>query len=233
MRLRNLLASNARRGVFAAEGDEVLLYDVIVADDDEAAWFGGVSPRSFRDALRARRGSAVTLRINSPGGSVFGGEAMAQAVREHDAPVSVHVDGLAASAASLVAVSAAEVVMAPFAFLMIHRAWSLSLGNAEDMLATAALLEKIDGRLAAAYAEKSGDDDADWPAKMAAETWFTAEEAVAAKLADRIAGNAQRAQARAWDLSAFDHAPAAAAPKPAAPCPEQARAAMRLAARLL
>lgn len=237
MRLRNLLTSNARRGEFRAEGDELYLYDVIVADETEAEWFGGVSPRAFRGALASLRGRAVTLRVNSPGGSVFGGEAIAQAIRDHDAPVTAHVDGLAASAASFVAIAAAEVVMAPGAFLMIHRAWSLGMGNAEDMLATAALLEKIDGRIAAAYAERAGEGDADWAALMAAETWFTADEAVAAGLADRIAANGQRAQARAWDLSAFDRAPAldaAPEPQPAAePCPAQARAALRLQARML
>lgn len=228
MRLRNLLLNNARRGEFRAQGDEIELYDVIVSDDAEAQWFGGVSPRAFRAALTDRRGRAVTLRVNSPGGSVFGGEAMAQAIREHDAPVTAHVDGLAASAASFVVTAAAETIMAPGAMLMIHKAWSLTVGNADDMMAAAELLEKIDGRIAAAYAERSGDDDRDWLGLMAAETWFTADEAVSAGLADRISDNKQRAMA--WDLSAFQNAPAMLENEP---CMSRARAAMRLRARTI
>lgn len=203
-RLLNLLANNAKRGAFRAEGDTILLYDVVVGSEEEAAWFGGVSPEAFRTQLQAMRGT-VHLRINSPGGDVFGAVAIAQAMREYEGEIIAHVDGLAASAASTIAVAASRTIMAPGSFLMIHKAWTIMLGNSDEFLAEAALLEKIDGSIAQGYAAKSGQPVEGFAAAMQAETWYTAEEAVAAGLADEIAAARPSAGAPAakWDLSAF------------------------------
>lgn len=224
--------ANKGLGEFRADGNTLWLYDVIASDEEEAAWFGGVSPTGFVAALRAIDGP-VTLRINSPGGSVFGAQAMVAAMREHPHAITARVDALAASAASVIMAEAAEAVIVPGAMVMIHKAWGLAIGNADDMLATAELLDKIDGQIAGAYARKAGDDK-DWRGLMAAETWYAADEAVASGLVDRIASeNTQRPSAR-WDLSAFAKAPQ---PKvePVAIDPEHERAmrARRLAARLV
>jgi len=178
------------------------LYDVIASDDDEAKSFGGVSPRIFIDTLSGMSGP-VTMRINSPGGSVFGAQAMVAAMREYDGPITARVDALAASAASVIAVESAQLEVAQGAMLMIHKAWSLAMGNADDMRATAVLLEKIDGQIAASYARKGGEGD--WAAMMAAETWMDADEAVALGLADRVLSESN--QKNVWDLSAFKAAP--------------------------
>jgi len=151
----------------------------------------------------------VELRINSPGGDVFAARAMAQAMREHPGKITAHVDGVAASAASLLAVSASETVMAPGAMMMIHEAWTIALGNKGDFLATAALLEKIDASIVETYQAKAGGDPAEWAALMAAETWYTGAEAVEAGLADRVAEDKPAAAQAAWDLSVYDKAPAA------------------------
>jgi ATP-dependent Clp protease protease subunit len=217
-KLLNLLASNAKRGEFKAEGNTIFLYDVIVASEADAEWFGGVAADTFAKTLAGMTGD-VALRINSPGGDVFAGVAMAQAIRAYPGKVTAHVDGLAASAASAVAVAADEAVMAPGSMMMIHNAWTIALGNRHDFMETATLLEKIDGDLAQAYAKRSGGDAAEFATLMDAETWMTAEETVAHKLADSIAPEKPKAQARVWDLSAFESAPAAqaqAAPEPAA-----------------
>lgn len=201
--LLRLMLNNKGRGSFKAEGNTLWVYDVIASDDDEAEWWGGISPRQFISALNGMSGP-VTLRINSPGGSVFGAQAMVAAMRDYDGPITARVDALAASAASVIAAEAAEIEMAQGAMLMIHRAWSLALGNADDMRATADLLEKIDGQIAATYARKGGDDK-DWSAMMAAETWFDADEAAAVGLADRVLTESK--QKNLWDLSAFKAAP--------------------------
>jgi ATP-dependent Clp protease, protease subunit len=221
--------ANKARGEFRADGDTLWLYDVIAADKEDADWFGGVAPDAFIGALRAMSGP-VTLRINSPGGSVFGAQAMVAAMREYPGAITARVDSLAASAASVIAAEAASVEMAPGAMLMIHKSWGMAIGNADDMMATAALLEKIDGQIAASYARRGGE--ADWLALMAAETWFTADEAVAAGLADRvIEANTQRPKAQ-WDLSAFARAPAL--PETAPPVADDMRAhrLRQVAARL-
>lgn len=224
-----LMKANKGKGEFRAEDSTIWLYDAIAADEDEAYWLGGISPKDFIAAL-SRVDGPVTLRINSPGGSVFGAQAMVAAMRAHPHPITARIDSLAASAASVIAANCAQTVMVPGSMLMIHRAWGLSVGNCEDMRATADLLEKIDGVIADAYAERAGDkgDKDRFAALMAAETWFTPEEAMDAGLADAVEhGNTQRAQNR-WDLSAFAAAPAmgvSSAPEPQVENAQDQRAA--------
>lgn len=222
--LIKLLADNRGVGFFKAEqtGDEatLYLYDTIVSDD----YFGGVSAISFAKALAAIKAPVVHLRINSPGGDVFAARAMEQAIREHDSKIIAHIDGYAASAASYVALAADEVVMGAGAFYMIHKAWTMAWGNSDDLLATAALLEKVDAALVDTYAKETGQTAQqliDW---MAAETWFNAEEAVANGFADRVADAAPKAKAT-WNLAAYAHAPTQKSkplPEPAAPPPAPA-----------
>jgi ATP-dependent Clp protease, protease subunit len=231
--------ANKGAGEFRAEAGTIWLYDVIASDDEEAAWFGGVSPRQFMAALAATSGP-VTIRVNSPGGSVFGAQAMVAAMRAHQEPITVQVDSLAASAASVIACEAAKTVMAPGAMLMIHKAWGMSIGNEEDMRATADLLSKIDGQIAETYARRSEGAPETFLAMMAAETWFTAQEAIDAKLADEvITENNQRPKAM-WDLSAYAKAPVLPEPEQADPEPVPGPApdlaairARHLAARLV
>lgn len=207
-KLLNLLARNARKGEFRAEDNTIYLYDVIVSSKAEAEWFGGVDAETFVQTMKGMTGD-VTVRVNCPGGDVFGGKAMAQAIRDYPGNVTVHVDGYAASAATFITSAADRTVVAPGGMLMIHKAWSIALGNSDDFMATAALLEKIDGTIADSYsaaATKRGIEPADFTALMEAETWLTGEEAIAIGLADAVAEETVKASAR-WDLSAYANAP--------------------------
>lgn len=204
-RLRNLLRNNARRGEFRAEGNTLYVYDVIVASDADAEWYGGVSAERIVKQL-AQMSGAIDMRLNSPGGDVFAARAIMAAMASYAGGITAHVDGYAASAASILAVAADKVVMAEGSFMMIHKAWTIGIGNADDFLATAALLEKIDGTIAETYAGRSGKDTAHHLEQMAAETWFTAQEAVAEGLADEVAAKAVKNAAR-WDLSAYQSPP--------------------------
>jgi ATP-dependent protease ClpP protease subunit len=207
LKLFNLYKANAKRGSFKAESNTIYLYDVIVSSEIEAEWFGGVTPKQIADALAEMSGD-VSLRINSPGGDVFAGVAMAQMLREYSGTVTAHVDGYAASAASIVACAADECVMAQGSMMMIHKAWTIDMGNADVFRATADLLDKIDGQIAEGYAAKSGKDVAGFIDAMAAETWFTDQEAVDAGLADRVATSEKKSKAKAaWNLSAYENAP--------------------------
>lgn len=185
---------------------EVFMYDAIVNDAWEAEMMGGIAPQNLVPELRAITAGTIHLRINSPGGSVFGARAIEQALREHPAKVIAHIDGLAASAATFIAMAADEVVMSSGALWMIHNAWGVAMGDHNDMLETAALLEKIDGTLIDTYAKRTGQTPEQLAEWMAAETWFTADEAVAAGFADSIAEE-KKASAR-WNLSAYPKAPA-------------------------
>ncbi|MBX3629320.1 MAG: Clp protease ClpP [Nitrosomonas sp.] len=192
--------------MFGAEdnGDEatVYLYDVIVSDD----YWGGVSTLSFAKQLASITAPTINLRINSPGGDVFAARAMETAIREHKSNIISHIDGQAASAATYVAIAADTVKMSEGGFFMIHKAWSIAWGNADDMLQMAALLEKVDESLVATYANHTGKDAGEIREWMAAETWFGAQEALDAGFVDEIVTVPVKNQQR-WDLSAYAHAP--------------------------
>lgn len=224
--LAKLLADNrkaARKFEVRASGDEaeVFLYDAIVSDELEAEWFGGVAPEPFVAALREIKAGTIHLRINSPGGSVFAARAMEQALRDHPAKVIAHIDGLAASAATFIAMGADEVVMNKGALFMIHKAWTGCWGNSDDLRTEADLLDKIDGTLIQTYADRTGQSAEQIGEWMAAETWFTAQEAMDAGFADSIAQEEPKAKA-AWNLSAYARAPQPDAP-PEPPPPEPSR----------
>jgi len=204
--LLKLLADNRGKGSFRAEatGDQatVYLYDVIVADD----MWGGVSALTFAKTLSSIDAPVINLRINSPGGDVFAARAMEATIREHKSQIVAHIDGEAASAATYVALAADTVKMSDGGFFMIHKAWSVALGNADDMLQMAALLEKVDESLVATYANHTGKDQktiSDW---MANETWFSAQEALDAGFIDEITTAPIKARNQ-WNLSAYAHAP--------------------------
>ncbi len=217
-RLIQLLADNRNvaerrfevRADAGADEAEVLVYDAIVDSELEAEWWGGVAPEPFVRAIKGITASTIHLRINSPGGSVFAARAMETALREHQARVVVHIDSLAASAASFLAMAGDEIRISKGAMVMIHKAWTWAWGNATELQKTAALLDKIDGTLIETYVDRTGqtaEQVAEW---MAAETWFTAQEAVDNGFANVIAepAKSQAQPAAQWNLRAYLRPPA-------------------------
>jgi len=163
---------------------ELRLYDLI-----GEGWFGGISAKQFAEdlaALELEAGDELTIRVNSPGGSVFDGLAIYNQLKQHPATKIVKVEGLAASAASFIIQAADQVEVAEASFVMIHRAWFVTIGDADDHLKSAALLEQNDGVIADIYAKRSKKPAAEWTEAMSAETWYTGPEAVEAGLADRL-----------------------------------------------
>ena len=204
-----LLRANAGRGLKAeSTPDTVYLYDVIVDDD----YWGGLSAKTLIAQIQAIHGDTLHLRINSPGGDVFAARCVEQALRECKPQVVVHIDGLAASAASFLSMAGDKTIISPGGMLMIHRAWTLVCGNADDLMGMAAIMEKVDDTIAGTYASKTGKEPDELMAMMAAETWMTAQEALDMGFVDAIAGTepdeANKASDSLWDLSAYEHAPA-------------------------
>jgi ATP-dependent protease ClpP protease subunit len=160
-----------------AKGDDatVWIYDVI------GDW--GVSAAELGPQLEELKAQQITVRLNSPGGDYFDGVAIANALARHPATVTVHVDGLAASAASVIAMAGDRVVMHPGAQMMIHDALTMTIGNAAAHDKTRALLDSASQDIASLYASRAGGGAAEWRDLMRAETWYTATEAVAAGLA--------------------------------------------------
>lgn len=180
---RGPLAAGVRiKAAAGAAPAEILVYDFIGAD-----WFGdGVTAKGVISALAEAGDSPVVVRVNSPGGDVFEGLAIYNALRAHAAGVEVVVDGLAASAASIIAMAGSKVTMNEGTMFMIHNAWTLVAGDRNDMTAQAAILGKIDVQMAGIYAGQSGAPVEDMTAAMDAETWYTADEALAAGLASAV-----------------------------------------------
>lgn len=188
------------------------------------SWGGewGVSAKEFAAALDALPDDTteIQLHINSPGGEVYEGIAILNALRAHAARVVAVVDGLAASAASFIAAGADEVVMGRNTQLMIHDAWGLCVGNAADMRDVGARLDKISDNIASVYAAKAGGSVESWRSAMLAETWYSAQEAVAVGLADRVDEPAdvdEATAAGAFDLSMFTYQGRDQAPPPPVP----------------
>lgn len=166
----------------------------------------GVSAKDFIAELGALPAATpIELRLNSPGGSVFDAVAIYNALKRHDGTVTVTIDGIAASAASYVAMAGDAVVMPENAFLMIHDPSGLAIGTAADMRAMAEALDKIGASLVRGYAAKSGKPEDEVAALMAAETWFDAAEALAAGFADRLAEPVRIAAQ--FDIDRFRNAP--------------------------
>lgn len=192
--------------------DEVTLYlyDMIVADALTAEWWGGIDPQTFALELASINASTIHLRINSPGGDVFAARAMEQALKEHPAKIVTHIDGVAASAATYIALAGDEVRMADGAMFMIHNAWTYAAGDKNDLTKTATLLAKIDGTLAKTYADATGKDVKEIAKLMDAETWFTAQEALDYGFADMIDNGDQQQSASnrgTWNMAIYRNAP--------------------------
>ncbi len=152
------------------------------------SWGGmwGVCTQDIADVID-NLGDEVTqiiLRVNSPGGEVFEGFAILNMLRAHKASVTAVVDGLAASAASVIVAGCDEAVMSPGSQMMIHNPRMLSMGNADDLRKDADILDTIAASLVEVYSGKAGDQD--WTGLMSAETWLTAAQAVELGLADRM-----------------------------------------------
>ncbi|MDR5802501.1 head maturation protease, ClpP-related [Caballeronia sp. LZ001] len=162
----------------AATGDDaatISIYDAIGEN-----WEGsGATAKRISSALRNIGARDVTVNINSPGGDFFEGVAIYNLLREHKAKVVVNVMGLAASAASVIAMAGDEIRMGDGAFLMIHNAWGVAVGNRHDMINAAAVLEPFDGAMAKLYAQRTGMTESEAAALMDKETWIGASQALA------------------------------------------------------
>jgi ATP-dependent Clp protease, protease subunit len=189
-------------GVSAADATNatISIYDAIGAD----AWTGeGFTARRMDAALRSIGNRPVTVKVNSPGGDFFEGLAIYNQLREFPSEVTVQVMGLAASAASIIAMAGDTIEVGDGAFLMIHNAWAMAIGNRHDMRQAADVLEPFDAAMAGIYAARTGKAVADVAKMMDAETWLGAGAAVEAGFADAIiAGEAIEAETQRADLRA-------------------------------
>lgn len=179
---------------------------------DEIGYWGD-SAKSLVDQLQKIEGDKLDVHVNSPGGDIFDGLAIYQALKDHKAEVTVHVDGVAASIASVIAMAGDRVIMAPKASMMVHDGWTMAVGSAKDMRKTADLLDKQSDIIASVYADKTGQPVEFWREVMGEDSWYDADEALAAGLADEVVGKEKKVD-EAFDLGVFAHAGRESAPAP-------------------
>lgn len=146
----------------------------------------GVTVQWVRGALRRMAKGPVTVNINSTGGDFFAGLAIYNMLREHDGEVTTNVLGVAASAASVIAMASDTLRVAKAGFLMIHNSWAVAIGNRHDMQTTADLLGQFDEAMAGVYADRSGIDRKAIAKYMDADTFFSGEKAVELGFADAL-----------------------------------------------
>ncbi|PZX19811.1 ClpP protease-like protein [Palleronia aestuarii] len=202
MSLRDLPEIRAERlptvCAFEPDADAVERWNAAIkaeADDDQSIsilevigedfWTGGgVTSKRISAALRAIGDRDVIVNLNSPGGDFFEGVAIYNALRAHPRKVTVRILGLAASAASVIAMAGDDIQIGKAGFLMVHNAWVVAIGNRHDLAEAAATMEPFDDAMATVYSDRAGATKVQAAEWMDNETWFNGEQAVAAGLAD-------------------------------------------------
>lgn len=150
-------------------------------------WTGeGVTAKRIGAVLRSLNGEAVTVNVNSPGGDMFEGIAIYNQLREYSGAVTVKILGLAASAASIIAMAGDDIQISQSAFLMIHNCWGAIVGNRHDFVAAAEKMTPFDSAMQDVYAARSGMEKTDIGKMMDAETWINGTEAVEKGFADSL-----------------------------------------------
>ena len=188
-------------------------YSIKAADDDGRAeikisaviGWPFIDAETFLNDLSRIDASEITVKINSPGGDVFDGTAIYNALADHKAKIITSVDSIAASMASVIALAGDERRIYKNANFMIHNAWSIVLGDYKELEKEAVVLKSISGQMAETYADVSGKPQAEIQKLMDDTTWFTGTQAVDfGFMTDAVTAGSASAK---FDLSMFDHAP--------------------------
>lgn len=168
----------AFKNLDSAEAATLSIYDEI--------GFWGVQAKDFISDLGNVQAKTINVEINSPGGDVFAGLAIYNALKGAGKEIVVKVMGVAASAASLIAMAGDKIVMPKNTFLMVHNPWSIAMGNADQLRETADTLDKIGDSLLQTYAAKTGLGEEELTEMLAKDTWLTADEALAKGFATEV-----------------------------------------------
>lgn len=167
---------------------------------------GGTTAKTFADELKAIGNvSRITLKINSPGGEVFAGNAIYNTLRKHQASIHVEIEGIALSMGSVIAMAGDHISMAENALMMIHNPWSGAIGDADELRKTADVMDKTKQSILSAYVRKTGKSPEEISAMMDAETWMDANEALEHGFIDEITD--QLEIAAIFDPTKFNNVP--------------------------
>lgn len=178
------------------EGERTLFLSGEISDE---TWYGDeVTPKLFKEELLAGKGD-ITVWINSPGGDVFAAAQIYNMLMDYKGNVTVKIDGLAASAASVIAMAGTEVLMSPVAMMMIHNPATIAFGDSAEMKKAIAMLDEVKESILNAYEIKSGQNRTKISHLMDAESWFNAKKAVELGFADKILFHAEKGNEQEGD----------------------------------
>lgn len=180
---------------------------IYIYEEIGQGWFGGITAKSFSETLKELGNvNALDIYINSPGGSVFDGIAIYNQIKRFTGEKVIHIDGIAASIASVIAMAGDKIKIASNGMFMIHDPWTMAAGTADDMRKMADSLDKVRETILTTYAAKTGrslKEIGDW---MTAETWMDAKESVEYGFATEI-GDEKPMKAEFAMLAKFKNAP--------------------------
>lgn len=181
----------SRKPLFKASIQPGGALELLVYEDIGENWFGeGVTAKTVKQSIdQAGAFNSISVRINSPGGDAFEGVAVYNLLRAQKKPVNVFIDGIAASAASIIAMAGDNITMGCNTMMMIHNAWSVAMGDADDMRKMADTLDKVSAAVAQTYIDRAGMSAQDVKTMMDAESWLGAQECIDKGLATAIAEN--------------------------------------------
>lgn len=182
--------------------------EVLIYGDIGGGWFDeGITAESISAEISGLDVDNLNVRINSGGGLVFEGVAIYNALARHKANVVVHIDGLAASIASVIAMAGDEIRISEGSHIMIHKPWSFAIGDATSMRKEADVLDQLEGGLIDIYAARTDRERDELEQMVADETWFTGQGAVDAGFADVMVPAKKKKPANSALLNLFKHAP--------------------------
>ena len=201
---RSLGPGHIRINAAAEDEAEIFVFGEI------GGFWGGIDAEEFSKEVRALDAKTINVRVNSPGGSVFDGIAIYNALAAHSANIVVHIEGIAASIASVIAMAGDEIRIGESANIMVHKPWSFAIGDAMAMRKEADVLDKLEEGIVAIYAARTGKGDDDIAPLVAAETWYRGQEAVDAGFADVMVPNKKKEKKAGIEmplLALYEHTP--------------------------
>lgn len=190
----------------AGSAPEIFIYD-------EIGYWGTAANEFVRQLAMLQDESELTVNMNSPGGDVFDGIAIYQALLDFPGRVTMKITGLAASIASVIAMAGDRVVMGSKSSIMIHEGFTFASGDAKTMRKTADMLDRISDNIASVYADRAGGEPMVWRDRMREETWYSADEALAAGLCDEVEGR-KAPMPETFDMTVYKYSGREDAPAP-------------------
>lgn len=185
------------------EGERTLFLNGEISDE---TWFGDeVTPKLFKSELESSQGD-ITIWINSPGGDVFAAAQIYNLLMDYHGNVKVKIDGIAASAASVIAMAGTEVLMSPVAMMMIHNPMTVAIGDSKEMQKASEMLSEVKESIINAYEIKTGLARSKISQLMDAESWFNAKKAVELGFADEILFKADEEEGKELEAVMFSRA---------------------------